>query len=72
MRKYKPILIKEIYMNSTADGSVMIQTSSQSVPSTPPWLGEVALITQHLRKQGILAAIGERVRFAHLASATTT
>jgi hypothetical protein len=35
MRKYKPILIKETYMNSIADGSVSIQTSSQSVPSTP-------------------------------------
>jgi len=64
MRKYKPILIKEIYMNSIADGSVIIQTSSQSVPSTPPWFGEVALLAQHLRQQGNLAAIGERVRFA--------
>src|SRR5947207_11549221 len=64
MRKYKPTLIKEIYMNSIADGSVMIQTSSQSVPSTPPWFGEVALMAQHLRQQGILSAIGERVRFA--------
>jgi len=64
MRKYKPILIKEIYMNSIADGSVIIQTSSQSVPSTPPWFGEVALLAQHLRKQDILSAIGERVRFA--------
>ena len=51
-------------MNSIADGSVMIQTSSQSVPSTPPWFGEVALMAQHLRQQGILSAIGERVRFA--------
>jgi hypothetical protein len=33
MRKYKPILNKEIYMNSIADGSVIIQTSSESVPS---------------------------------------
>jgi len=40
MRKYKPILIKEIYMNSIADGSVIIQTFSPSVPSTPPWFGE--------------------------------
>ncbi len=51
-------------MNSIADGSVIIQTSSQSVPSTPPWFGEVALMAQHLRKQGILSAICERVRFA--------
>ncbi len=64
MRKYKLILIKEIYMNSIADGSVIVQTSSQSVPSTPPWFGEVALMVQHLRRHDILSAICERVRFA--------
>ncbi len=51
-------------MTSIADGSVIIQASSESVPSTPPWFGEVALIVQHLRKQGILEAICERIRFA--------
>ncbi len=51
-------------MNSIADGSLIIQTSSQSVPSTPSWFGEVVLLAQHLRQQGSLAAIGERVRFA--------
>lgn len=58
------MLLKEIYRNSIAAGSGIIQASSQSVPSTPPWFGEVALLAQHLRKQGILPAIGERVRFA--------
>ncbi len=51
-------------MNSIADGSVIVQTSSQSVPSTPPWFGEVALLVQYLRKHDILSAIAERVRFA--------
>ena len=51
-------------MTSIADGSVIIQTSSRSVPSTPSWFGEVALIVEHLRKQGVLDAICERVRFA--------
>ena len=37
-------------MNSIADGSVSIQTTSRSVPSTPSWFGEVALIVEHLRK----------------------
>ena len=50
-------------MNSIADGSVQIQTSSESVPSTPPWFGEVVLLAAHLRKHGILAQISERVRF---------
>ena len=51
-------------MTSIADSSVIIQTSSESVPSPPCWLGEVVLLVEHLRKQGVLAAIDERVRFA--------
>ena len=43
---------------------VTIQTSAQSVPSTPGWMGEVALIAHYLRKQGVLSAIAEQVRFA--------
>ena len=49
-------------MNSIADISVCIQTSSQSVPSPPSWLGEVTLLAHYLRRIGILAAISERVR----------
>jgi hypothetical protein len=49
---------------SYTDGSVIIQTTSRSVPSTPSWFGEVALIVEHLRQQGVLSAICERVRFA--------
>ena len=51
-------------MNSIADGSVIIQTSSQSILATPSWFGEATLIVEHLRKQGVLSAISERVRFA--------
>ena len=51
-------------MISIADGSVRIQTSAESQPATPFWLGEVALVASHLQKQGILNTIGERVRFA--------
>jgi hypothetical protein len=51
-------------MTSIADGSVHIQTSAESVPSTPSWFGEVVLIVGHLRKQGILSKISARVRFA--------
>jgi hypothetical protein len=51
-------------MISSANVSVTIQTSSESVPSMPCWLGEVVLITQYLLKQGVLSAIAERVRFA--------
>jgi hypothetical protein len=51
-------------MNSIAEGSVNIQTSSQSVLSTPAWFGEATLLVEHLRQQGVLSAICERVRFA--------
>jgi hypothetical protein len=51
------ILIKEIDMNSIADGSVIVQTSSQSESSTPSWFGELTLIVQHLRRHDILSTI---------------
>jgi hypothetical protein len=51
-------------MTSIADSSVIIQTSPESVPSIPCWLGEVVLIVEYLCKQGVLTKIGERVRFA--------
>ena len=51
-------------MNSITHTSVGIQTSSQSVLTTPSWLGEVTLIVHHLQRQGALAAIEEQVRFA--------
>jgi len=51
-------------MSSIADGSLHIQTSSDVQFATPSWLGEVALMASHLRKQGILNKISERVRFA--------
>ncbi|HEY6409587.1 MAG TPA: hypothetical protein VIY29_19180 [Ktedonobacteraceae bacterium] len=51
-------------MTSIADSPVNIQTTSEAVPSTPCWLGEVVLIVQHLRKRGVLDAITSQVRFA--------
>ena len=51
-------------MISIADGSVCIQTSSESVAATPSWFGEVVLLTAHLRKHGALNKINEQVRFA--------
>ena len=51
-------------MTSIADSAVTIQVSSQSVPSTPAWFGEVVLIVHSLRKQNVPFAIAERVRFA--------
>ena len=39
-------------MNSIADGSVNIQTSSRSVLSTPSWLEEATLLIEHQRRAG--------------------
>jgi hypothetical protein len=51
-------------MTSIADRVVIIQSTPESVPSTPSWFGEVALMATYLRKQGVLTKIDERVRFA--------
>ena len=51
-------------MTSIADGSVNIQTTSQSNLATPCWFGEVVLLMAHFRKHGVLSKISERVRFA--------
>jgi hypothetical protein len=66
MKKNKTLSIKEAPMNSITDSSAIIQTSCESVPSTPSWFGEVALIVEPLRKQGVLTKISEGVRFARL------
>lgn len=50
-------------MTSIADLSVSIQTSAQSVAATPTWFGEATLLVFYLRKQGILDALEEQVRF---------
>ena len=44
--------------------SVTIQVNPQSVPSTPPWMGEVAAVAQVLTHGGLLKAIEEHVQFA--------
>ncbi len=51
-------------MTSIVDGSMKIQTTSESNPSTPAWFGEVVLLSSFLRKHGVLSKISEQVRFA--------
>ena len=51
-------------MTTIAYFPVNIQTSPESVPSTPSWFGEVTVIVSHLDHQGVLATISEQVRFA--------
>jgi hypothetical protein len=51
-------------MNSIASSPVKIQTSPQSVPSTPSWLGEVVVVAHYLGSLGLLEKIALEVRFA--------
>jgi len=51
-------------MTSIAYSLLSIQTAEHSSPLPPPWFGEMVLIVGHLRKQGVLNAITQRVRFA--------
>src|SRR6266700_6833557 len=51
-------------MVSITDAPVSIQTSSQSVPSTPSWFGEVTLVAHYFKQLGVLSTLAERVRFA--------
>src|SRR5216684_3852903 len=51
-------------MTSIAYSPISIQTAEHSSPLPPPWFGEVVLIVGHLRKQGVLNAITQQVRFA--------
>lgn len=44
--------------------SVTIQIAPQSRPSTPSWMGEVAVFAQVLTHEGVLKAVAEKVRFA--------
>jgi hypothetical protein len=63
-RKNTTVLNKEVDMTSIADGSVKIQTTSESNPSPPSWFGEVVLLIGYLRTHGVLSKISEQVRFA--------
>ena len=51
-------------MLSITDSSVTIQTSAPSVPSAPPWFGEVTLLAQYCKHVGLLAPLAEKVRLA--------
>ena len=46
--------------------SVKVQIAPSSVPTTPSWLGEVAVVAHVLTQFGILDAIQQRVQFARV------
>ncbi len=51
-------------MSMGEQASLIIQASAEPVPAVPVWFGEVSLIVHYLRRQGVLALVEERVRFA--------
>ena len=52
------------HRTSMTHPSVHVQIASISVPSTPSWLGEVAVLAHVFSQLGQQKAIEERVRFA--------
>jgi hypothetical protein len=64
MEENKAHSVRRTHVTSIAYSPISIQTSAQSVPSTPDWFGEVTLISRYLQRQGVLTAIEEQVRFA--------
>jgi hypothetical protein len=62
--KNHPCPNKETFMTSIVDSSVSIHTSAESAPCPSPCFGEVVLLITHLKKQGVLAKLRERVQFA--------
>ena len=52
------------YLITLSQSSVPIQIVPESRPSTPSWLGEVAVFAQVLTHLGLLKAIQMHVRFA--------
>ncbi len=51
-------------MTSIRHPAVSIQTTPQSVPSTPAWFGEVTILAHYLKHTKVLEAVAEKVRFA--------
>jgi len=43
---------------------IQVETSAETRPSIPPWFGEITLLAQHWKQQGVISAIQEQVRFA--------
>jgi len=51
-------------MSSIASSVVTIETSPECIPSTPSWLGEVAVMAHYLSRLGLLERIALEVRFS--------
>ena len=48
----------------TTGATVQIETTAETRPSVPDWFGEITLLAQHWKQQGVVSAIQEQMRFA--------
>ena len=62
-RANRPDVVREREETAMTDPSVQIQAALTSVPSTPSWFGEVAVVAHAFNRFGLMKAIEERVRF---------
>jgi hypothetical protein len=51
-------------MNTITTSTVTVQTTSTSIPSIPCWFGEAVILSQSLRRSGILTKMAECIHFA--------
>jgi hypothetical protein len=51
-------------MKDQSAAAVRIETTTETKPSVPGWFGEITLIGQHLKQQGVVDGINEGVRLA--------
>jgi len=51
-------------MNTITTSTVTVQTTSTSIPSIPCWFGEAVILSQSLRRSGILTKMAEGRHFA--------
>jgi hypothetical protein len=48
----------------TTAATIQVETTAEARPSVPNWFGEITLLAQHWKQQGVLTAIQNQVRFA--------
>jgi hypothetical protein len=48
----------------TTGATVQIESIAETRPSVPDWFGEITLLAQHWKQQGVLTAVQDQVRLA--------
>ncbi len=48
----------------TTAATIQVETTAEARPSVPNWFGEMTLLAQHWKREGVLTAIQDQGRFA--------